>query len=102
MAISMRALGALAALLLLPLSAFAGAHTWDVNEVFSNADGTIQFIELREANGTAGETGVGNGTVTSSTRSHSIANGPVAPPFSASSRACRRSLPRAFFSPWHS
>jgi hypothetical protein len=81
MATSMRALVALAALLL-PLCAFAGAHTWDVNEVFSNADGTIQFIELREANGTAGETGVGNGTVTSSTRSHSIANGPVAPPTS--------------------
>ncbi len=32
-----------------------GAHTWDVNEVFSNADGTIQFVELREANGTSGE-----------------------------------------------
>jgi hypothetical protein len=41
-------------------SAFGGAHTWDVNELFSNADGTIQFVELREANGTAGETGVNN------------------------------------------
>ncbi len=28
-------------------SAFAGAHTWKVNEIFSNASGTIQFIELR-------------------------------------------------------
>ena len=36
-------------------AAFAGAHTWDVWEVFSNADGTIQFVELREANGTPGE-----------------------------------------------
>ena len=26
----------------------AGAHTWNVNEVFSNADGTVQFIELVE------------------------------------------------------
>lgn len=39
--------------------AHAGAHTWDVNEVFSNADGTIQFIELREANGTPNEVGLG-------------------------------------------
>jgi hypothetical protein len=45
--------------------ASAGAHTWDVFEIFSNADGTIQFIELREMNGTAGEVGVGNGTITS-------------------------------------
>ena len=36
-----------------------GSHTWDVNEVFSNADGTIQFVELREANGTPNEVGVG-------------------------------------------
>lgn len=28
-------------------AALAGAHTWDVNELFSNADGTIQFIELK-------------------------------------------------------
>jgi hypothetical protein len=40
-------------------AALAGAHTWDVNEVFTNADGTIVFIELREANGTPGETGLG-------------------------------------------
>jgi hypothetical protein len=40
-------------------AAFAGAHTWDVWEIFSNADGTIQFVELREANGTAFETGIG-------------------------------------------
>ena len=39
-------------------SAFGGAHTWDVNEVYTNADGTIQFVELREANGTDLETGV--------------------------------------------
>ena len=29
----------------------ASFHTWDINEIFSNADGTIQFIELREMNG---------------------------------------------------
>ncbi len=46
-------------------AAVAGVHTWDVNEVFSNADGTIQFVELREAAGTANETGVGNGSLSS-------------------------------------
>jgi hypothetical protein len=40
-------------------AAFAGAHTWDVWEIFSNADGTIQFVELRETNGTSGEIGIG-------------------------------------------
>ena len=39
--------------------ALAGQHTWDVNEVFSNADGTIQFVELWEANGGTGEVNVG-------------------------------------------
>lgn len=46
-------------------TALGGSHTWDVNEVFSNADGSIQFIELRENNGTPGEIGVGGHTVTS-------------------------------------
>lgn len=44
----------------------AGAHTWDVNEAFMTADGKIWFIELREANGTPGEVGVG-GHILSST-----------------------------------
>jgi hypothetical protein len=29
----------------------ANHHTYDLNEIFSNADGTIQFVELLEANG---------------------------------------------------
>jgi hypothetical protein len=37
----------------------AGAHTWDVWEVFSNADGTVQFVEIRETGGGAFETGIG-------------------------------------------
>jgi len=65
---------------LVPIAAAAGIHTWDVREVFSNADGTIQYVELWEADGGAGETGVGNGTVSSNTRNLPIANGPVAPP----------------------
>jgi len=44
-------------------SALAGVHTWDVVEVFSNADGTIQYIELREMNGTNTEWHLGGVTV---------------------------------------
>ena len=25
---------------------FAGGHLWDINELYSNSDGTIQFVEL--------------------------------------------------------
>ena len=39
-------------------SAEAGSHSWRVSEVFSNADGTIQFIELKECCGLAGENGI--------------------------------------------
>lgn len=63
-------------------SAWAGAHTWDVNEVFSNADGSIQFIELRENNGTPNETGVGNQTLSSNTQSFNMGAGAVAAPTS--------------------
>jgi hypothetical protein len=62
--------------------AFSGIHTWDVREVFSNADGTIQYVELYEANGTAGETGVGNGTISSTTQSFTWSNGAVVGPTS--------------------
>ncbi len=37
----------------------AASHSWRVNEVFSNADGTIQFIELKECCGFAAENAVG-------------------------------------------
>ena len=46
----------------------ATGHTWDVNEVFSNFDGTIQFVELRNATTLAGETNLFNVPVTSNTR----------------------------------
>jgi hypothetical protein len=46
-------------------TASAGQHTWDVNEVFSNSDGTIQFVELEEVNGTPNETGVIDETLSS-------------------------------------
>ena len=46
-------------------SALANGHTWKVNEVFSTADGSIQFIELRECCGGALETGVNGQSITS-------------------------------------
>ncbi|MBT8484606.1 MAG: hypothetical protein HKO59_06020 [Phycisphaerales bacterium] len=36
----------------------AGSHLWRFNEIFSNADGTIQFVELKECCGAAFETGL--------------------------------------------
>lgn len=63
-------------------TATGGVHTWDVVEVFSNADATIQYVELMETGGGATETGVGNLTITSNTQSHAIANGAVAGPTS--------------------
>ena len=38
----------------------AGSHSWDIVEVFSNGDGTIQFVELEECCGMANETGLNN------------------------------------------
>lgn len=63
-------------------AAVAGIHTWDVKEVFSNASGTIQYIELIDNGVTGGEVGVGNGSLTelSFARTHSWANGAVATP----------------------
>jgi len=45
--------------------AAVGSHSWRVNEVFSNANGTIQFIELAECCGMANETGVAGKALTS-------------------------------------
>lgn len=61
-------------------TAVAGIHTWDVNEVFSDSTGNVQFVELFEANGTPGETGVGNGTITSNTQTFNFIGGPVLAP----------------------
>ena len=36
----------------------AGSHQWRFNEVFSNADGTVQFIEMRECCGCVNEHGL--------------------------------------------
>ncbi len=60
--------------------AIAGIHTWDVAEVFSNADGTIQFVELVDNGTTGGEINVGNASITSSLGTVTWANGAVAAP----------------------
>jgi len=43
----------------------AGSHTWEVWEVFSNADGTVQFVEIKETHGGTAETGLGGHTMIS-------------------------------------
>ena len=45
----------------------SASHSWDVHEIFSNSDGTIQFIELWEANGMPNETDLDGKTVFSNT-----------------------------------
>jgi hypothetical protein len=52
----------------------AGAHTWDVNEIFSNPDGTIQFIEIKETGGGDFETGVNGSFIVSNANSYDIPN----------------------------
>jgi serralysin len=73
---------ACAAVLLQTSVALAGVHTWDVNEVFSNADGSVQFVELWESAGGAGEVGVPGQTLSSIARSFTITGAVLAPPAS--------------------
>jgi hypothetical protein len=60
-----------------PRPAIAGIHTWDVSELFSNADGTIQFVELVEAGGGDFETGVSGGTIHSNLHDFTWSSSPV-------------------------
>lgn len=59
----------------------AGSHTWDVWEVFTNADGTVQFLELKETNNTPGETGLGGHLMIAQPSGHTytIQNSVVSP-----------------------
>ena len=73
----------LGCLVALPLvSAQAGSHTWDVNEVFSNSSGTVQYIELVEANGTPNEIGVPGHDITSTANTFEIPGDPLVAPTS--------------------
>ncbi len=37
------------------MSAHGSFHTWKINEIYSNADGSVQFIELKESSGFNGQ-----------------------------------------------
>ncbi len=47
------------------IPALAGSHSWRVNELYSNASGTIQFIELKECCGLSQEIFIASEEVTS-------------------------------------
>ena len=66
MRMAIGALAGAACLGLVGAPAMAGSHTWDVGEIFSNADGTIQFIELKNGP-TGGEIFLGGLPVSSNT-----------------------------------
>ncbi len=46
-------------------SAMAGSHTWKITELFSTADGAIQFIEIKECCGFPNEIALGGKYITS-------------------------------------
>ena len=48
----------IAALALGTPPALAGSHLWRIHEVFSSADGSVQFIEMKECCGANNETGL--------------------------------------------
>ena len=50
-------------------SAHATFHTYVINEIYSNADGTVQFVELREAGGMFGQNFFAGVTLTASSGS---------------------------------
>jgi hypothetical protein len=55
------------ALILVTTSAMAEFHTFQIDQIFSNADGTIQFVVLHEIAGLNGENFLGGHTFTSTT-----------------------------------
>jgi len=56
----------------------ADLHTWDINEIFSSADGLIQYIELQERGGQNGQDNLSssgafpNHTITSNSKSYTF------------------------------
>ncbi len=58
---------ALAAALLITSASRAASHLWEVSQVFSSADGTIQFIEMHNPTSAANETALDNKWVRSVT-----------------------------------
>jgi hypothetical protein len=64
-----RALACITLMLCGSIPALAGVHLWRVKEIFSNADGTIQFIEIATCCGSTGENFLGGHVLTSNTSS---------------------------------
>lgn len=65
------------------IAAQAGSHLWEINEIFSNYDGTIQFIELKESLGAAGEIGLaGHELISVSTGNMFLITANLVPPTS--------------------
>ncbi len=62
-----RALACLLVLLGSSIPALSGVHLWRVKEIFSNADGTIQFIEIATCCGSTGENFLAGHTLSSNT-----------------------------------
>ena len=56
---------AVATLALLALPVFADHHTWKIERLYSNADGTLQFIVMHESAGADGESFLTGKTLTS-------------------------------------
>jgi hypothetical protein len=60
---------------------WAGVHTWDVNEVFSDASGQIQFVELKNPPANTNETGLNGQTMSNGNAAQNFAiSGTVPPP----------------------
>ena len=60
--------------------AWAGAHTWRVNEIFSDSTGQIQFMEFKECCGGNFETGFANNNITSTAHSFNVPGGALVSP----------------------
>jgi serralysin len=61
-----------AILLLAPLSASARFHLWQITEVYSNADGTVQFVEAQTVNPNDNENLTAGQTLSSSSTTFTI------------------------------
>jgi hypothetical protein len=62
----------LAVLVLVPLSASARFHLWQITEVYSNANGTVQFVEAETVNPTDNENLTASKHLTSSATDYTV------------------------------
>lgn len=62
----MRTLLAVVLAIVVTETTHAGSHLWVISEVFSNFDGTIQFVEMHESAGAANEVAIGSKWISSS------------------------------------